>query len=100
MLKKYTAEMARLNSGQRIFLLTGILAMAAVVTASNILVEYPVNDWLTWGALSYPIAFLVTDITNRTLGVRLAREVDRGPAHRGCIRNGLFDCSVAGCDNF
>lgn len=75
MLKKYTAEMARLNSGQRIFLLTGILAMAAVVTASNILVEYPVNDWLTWGALSYPIAFLVTDITNRTLGVRLAREV-------------------------
>ena len=67
--------MARLNSGQRIFLLTGILAMAAVVTASNILVEYPVNDWLTWGALSYPIAFLVTDITNRTLGVRLAREV-------------------------
>ena len=75
MLKKYTAEMARLNSGQRIILLTGILAMAAVVTASNILVEYPVNDWLTWGALSYPIAFLVTDITNRTLGVRLAREV-------------------------
>ncbi|MAZ02088.1 MAG: hypothetical protein CMN56_03015 [Sneathiella sp.] len=67
--------MTRLNTGQRIFLLTGILSMTAVVTASNILVEYPVNDWFTWGALSYPVAFLVTDITNRTLGVRLAREV-------------------------
>nr|WP_293959599.1 queuosine precursor transporter [Sneathiella sp.] len=75
MLKKYMAEMTRLNTGQRIFLLTGILSMTAVVTASNILVEYPVNDWFTWGALSYPVAFLVTDITNRTLGVRLAREV-------------------------
>ena len=30
----------------------GIAAMAVVVTASNILVQYPINDWLTWGALS------------------------------------------------
>ncbi|MEX0583717.1 MAG: queuosine precursor transporter [Sneathiella sp.] len=75
MFKKYMVELARLNPGQRLFLLAGILAMAGIVTASNILVEYPVNDWFTWGALSYPVAFLVTDITNRTLGVRLAREV-------------------------
>ena len=30
----------------------GIAAMAVVVTASNILVQYPINDWLRWGALS------------------------------------------------
>lgn len=75
MIRKYIEEVTRLSIGQRVFLLTGILAMAIVVTASNILVEIPINDWLTWGALSYPVAFLVTDITNRTLGVRLAREV-------------------------
>ena len=53
----------------------GIAAMAAVVTASNILVQYPINDWLTWGALSYPFAFLVTDLTNRRLGPVNARRV-------------------------
>jgi len=49
--------------------------MAVVVTASNILVEMPINDWLTWGALSYPFAFLVTDLTNRALGPVKARVV-------------------------
>jgi uncharacterized PurR-regulated membrane protein YhhQ (DUF165 family) len=54
--------------------------MAAVVLASNILVQYPFTPWglqdyLTWGAFSYPIAFLVTDLTNRTLGPRVARRV-------------------------
>lgn len=53
----------------------GIAAMAVVVTASNILVQYPINDWLTWGALSYPFAFLVTDLTNRRLGPGSARRV-------------------------
>lgn len=33
------------------------LAMAAVVLASNILVQFPINDWLTWGAITYPVAF-------------------------------------------
>lgn len=52
--------------------------MAAVVLASNILVQYPFTPWglgdyLTWGAFSYPIAFLVTDVTNRTLGPQAAR---------------------------
>lgn len=60
---------------QRIFLVCGIIAMAIVVTASNILVEIPINDWLTWGALSYPFAFLVTDLTNRALGPSKARMV-------------------------
>ena len=60
---------------QRAFLLAGVVAMAVVVTASNILVEMPINDWLTWGALSYPFAFLVTDLTNRALGPGKARLV-------------------------
>ena len=52
-----------------------ILGMALVVVISNIAVSYPINDWLTWGALTYPIAFLVTDITNRLFGVSRARTV-------------------------
>jgi len=53
----------------------GILSMVLVVTVSNVAVQYPINDWLTYGALTYPIAFLVTDLTNRVLGVASARKV-------------------------
>ena len=56
-------------------LLPGILAMAAIVVASNILVQYLFGQWLTWGAFTYPFAFLVTDLTNRFQGVRAARTV-------------------------
>jgi hypothetical protein len=56
-------------------LLPGILAMAAIVVASNILVQYPLGLYLTWGALSYPFAFLVTDLTNRLAGPAMARRV-------------------------
>jgi queuosine precursor transporter len=56
-------------------LLPAILAMAAVVVASNILVQFLVGDWLTWGAFTYPFAFLVTDLTNRIYGVAAARKV-------------------------
>ncbi len=56
-------------------LVIATIAMAAIVAASNILVQFPVNDWLTWGAFTYPVAFLVTDLTNRTLGPRTARQV-------------------------
>lgn len=52
-----------------------IAAMTAVVVASNILVQYPINDWLTWGALTYPFAFLITDLTNRVAGASAARRV-------------------------
>lgn len=48
--------------------LPATLAMAAVVVASNVAVQYPINDWLTWGAFTYPFAFLVTDLTNRRFG--------------------------------
>ena len=53
----------------------GVIAMTVVVVASNILVQYPINDWITWGALTYPVAFLITDLTNRRLGARWARRV-------------------------
>jgi uncharacterized integral membrane protein (TIGR00697 family) len=55
--------------------LPGILAMAAVVVASNILVQFLFGNWLTWGAFTYPLAFLVTDIMNRVYGVSAARRV-------------------------
>ncbi|UHL64737.1 VUT family protein [Paralcaligenes sp. KSB-10] len=52
-----------------------VLAMGMVVVGSNILVQYPINHWLTWGGLSYPIAFLVADVLNRRFGARAARQV-------------------------
>ncbi len=56
-------------------LLPGIIAMAAIVVASNILVQFLYNDWLTWGAFTYPFAFLVTDLVNRFHGAAAARRV-------------------------
>ncbi len=56
-------------------LVPAILAMAATVLASNILVQFLLGDWLTWGALTYPFAFLITDVTNRVQGPRAARKV-------------------------
>ena len=55
--------------------LPGVFAMAAVVVASNILVQFLFGQWLTWGAFTYPIAFLVPDITNRVYGTGPARKV-------------------------
>jgi uncharacterized PurR-regulated membrane protein YhhQ (DUF165 family) len=49
--------------------------MAAVIVLSNVLVQHPINDWLTWGAFSYPLVFLVSDLTNRALGPQSARRV-------------------------
>lgn len=56
-------------------LAAGILAMAAIVVASNILVQYPIGQWLTWGAFTYPLAFLVSDLVNRFHGAVAARRV-------------------------
>jgi uncharacterized integral membrane protein (TIGR00697 family) len=61
-----------------------VAAMALVVVASNILVQFPVQgfvgglalaDILTWGAFTYPFAFLVTDLANRRYGPDVARAV-------------------------
>ncbi len=56
-------------------LLPGIIAMATVVVASNILVQFLFGQWLTWGAFTYPLAFLVTDVMNRVYGAATARKV-------------------------
>ena len=55
--------------------LPGIFAMAAIVVASNILVQFLFGQWLTWGAFTYPFAFLVTDLMNRIYGSGPARRV-------------------------
>lgn len=57
-----------------------VAAMAAVVAASNYLVQFPVTQFglgeiLTWGAFTYPVAFLVNDLTNRRFGAAAARKV-------------------------
>ena len=71
-IKFYDVQMVMLKQKS---LITLIIGMALVVVISNIAVSYPINDWLTWGALTYPIAFLVTDMTNRLFGVSRARTV-------------------------
>jgi uncharacterized PurR-regulated membrane protein YhhQ (DUF165 family) len=57
-----------------------VAAMMAVVAASNVLVQHPVEylglaEVLTWGAFTYPLAFLVNDLTNRRFGPAVARQV-------------------------
>jgi len=56
-------------------ILLGASAMGAIVLASNILVQFPIGNWLTWGAFTYPFAFLVTDVVNRFHGPQAARRV-------------------------
>ena len=56
-------------------LFPGIFAMAIIVVASNILVQFFIGNWLTWGAFTYPFAFLVTDLINRMYGSADARRV-------------------------
>jgi queuosine precursor transporter len=56
-------------------LFPAIAAMAVIVIASNILVQHLFGPWLTWGAFTYPLAFLVNDITNRLHGAAAARRV-------------------------
>lgn len=54
---------------------SAVALMCAIVVASNVLVQIPLNDWLTWGGLSYPVAFLVSDLLNRRYGPQAARRV-------------------------
>ena len=56
------------------------LTMGVVVLASNYLVQFPVKYYglekiLTYGAFSYPIAFLITDLANRSYGKLIARNI-------------------------
>jgi len=65
--------------GNRFFFILAFL-MALVVALSNYLVQFPVNyfglkDLLTYGAFSYPIAFLITDLSNRRYGKNTAKKI-------------------------
>ena len=56
------------------------LAMGLVVISSNFLVQFPIHHFgleeiLTYGAFSYPIAFLITDLANRSFGKYIARKI-------------------------
>ena len=64
---------------KKLFLLLSLI-MGAVVLTSNYLVQFPINYYglekiLTYGALSYPIAFLITDLANRSYGKVVARKI-------------------------
>ena len=71
-------------------LLPGVIAMAALVVTSNILVQFLFGDWLTWGAFTYPFVFLVTDLVNRLHGPDAARRVVLAGFATGLL------CSVIG----
>ena len=63
----------------RLFLLLS-LVMGIVVLASNYLVQFPIQYYgleeiLTYGAFSYPVAFLITDLANRSYGKFVARKI-------------------------
>ena len=56
------------------------LMMGLVVLSSNYLVQFPINHYglneiLTYGAFSYPIAFLITDLANRSYGKLIAKKI-------------------------
>ncbi len=53
----------------------GVAAMAVIVVASNVLVQFLYGNWLTYGAFVYPFAFLVTVVINRVAGPSRARRV-------------------------
>ena len=64
---------------EKLFLLLSLM-MGVVVISSNYLVQFPVNYYgleniLTYGAFSYPITFLITDLANRAYGKKLARYI-------------------------
>ena len=67
------------NIEKKLFFLLALL-MALVVALSNYLVQFPINyfgleNLLTYGAFSYPIAFLITDLSNRRYGKNSAKKV-------------------------
>ena len=63
----------------KLFLLLSLI-MGVIVLASNYLVQFPIKYYgleeiLTYGAFSYPIAFLITDLANRSYGKLIARQI-------------------------
>ena len=70
--------MKKIKNNRLFFILA--ICMAIIVAISNYLVQFPINyfglqNLLTYGALSYPIAFLITDLSNRRYGKNVAKKV-------------------------
>ena len=64
---------------KKFFILLSFI-MGVVVLASNYLVQFPITYYgleeiLTYGAFSYPVAFLITDLANRSYGKTIARKI-------------------------
>ena len=64
---------------KKFFILLSFI-MGVVVLTSNYLVQFPINYYgleeiLTYGAFSYPVAFLITDLANRSYGKIIARKI-------------------------
>ena len=63
--------------------------MGIIVLASNYLVQFPVfyfglNEVLTYGAFSYPITFFITDLANRSYGIKIARKIPPQKSSKRC----------------
>ena len=64
---------------RRLFFILAVL-MSLIVALSNYLVQFPITffnleNFLTYGAFSYPIAFLITDLSNRRYGKNIAKKI-------------------------
>ena len=67
------------KTGKQLFFLLAFF-MASVVALSNYLVQFPINyfgleNLLTYGAFSYPVSFLITDLSNRKYGKNVAKKI-------------------------
>jgi len=68
------------KSSDKTFFIVLSITMGLIIIVSNYLVQFPINkfqlqDLLTYGAFSYPIVFLITDLANRRLGKKEARKL-------------------------
>ncbi|MDC3108219.1 VUT family protein [Paracoccaceae bacterium] len=63
----------RLTDNKTMFI--AVIMMAAVVMLSNVLVQFYLGAFLTYGAFTYPIAFLINDVVNKLEGPKRARQV-------------------------
>ncbi|MDC3169480.1 queuosine precursor transporter, partial [Paracoccaceae bacterium] len=63
----------RLTDNKTMFI--AVIVMAAVVVLSNVLVQFYLGAFLTYGAFTYPIAFLINDVVNKLEGPKRARQV-------------------------
>tara|TARA_B110000259_G_scaffold74547_1_gene87728 strand:+ start:283 stop:873 length:591 start_codon:yes stop_codon:yes gene_type:complete len=68
------------KSADRSLFIALSIIMGAIIIISNYLVQFPINkfhlqDILTYGAFSYPITFLITDLANRRFGIKEARKL-------------------------